>query len=114
MPDAVGRLDTRVEIWRSAAEDGPGGRRVGPPALLATRWASCIADRGTTALEGTQPVDRADLVVTMRTDGVTRTITVEDRLVIAGRTYALRTVELPNRLTGRIRMTAVAEARGAP
>jgi Phage head-tail joining protein len=109
--DQTGAMDKRVEIWRAPAEDGPGGRRIGALAKIATVWASAVPDRGTTAMEGERPVDRADLVVTMRNLGAVKKLTVEDRLVIAGDTYMLRTIELPNRLTGRRRCYAVREGR---
>lgn len=110
MPDIAGLLDKRVTILRGGETDGPVGRRVSRPAAIGQRWASVRPDRGTTAQEGQVVVDRNDLIVTLRADSLTRTLTIDDRLDFAGYSYRPKSIEPPNRITGRITLYCVREA----
>lgn len=110
MPDLIGLLDKRVGIWRAAEAEGAMGRKVGLRVLVGTRWASVRPDRGTTAMEGQVPVDRCDLIVTMRADSLTKTLTIDDRIAYGGHSYVPRSIEPANRLTGRITCYLVREA----
>lgn len=110
MRDAIGLLDKRVGILRAAEAEGAMGRKVGVRVLVGTRWASVRPDRGTTAIEGQVPVDRADLIVTMRADSLTKTLSIEDRLEFEGRSYVPRSIEPANRQTGRITCYCVRQA----
>jgi head-tail adaptor len=110
MPDLIGLLDSRVTILRATETEGSMGVKVGARAAVGTRWASVRPDRGTTALEGKVPVDRCDLIVTLRADTLTKTLTIEDRIAYGGHSYVPRSVEPPNRQTGRITCYLVREA----
>lgn len=110
MPDIIGLLDKRVSILRAAETDGAMGRKVGPREAIGTRWASVRPDRGTTAQEGQILVDRCDLIVTMRADSLTMSLTIEDRIGFRGQSYMPKTIEPPNRQTGRITLYCVREA----
>jgi head-tail adaptor len=110
MPDIAGMMRHRVAIMRATEAEGAVGRKVGVRIGIATRWASVRPDRGTTALEGGQPVDRCDLIVTMRADSVTKSLTIEDRLEYLGGSYIMRTIEPPNPSNGRITVYCVREA----
>jgi head-tail adaptor len=112
MPDLAGVMRHRVEIWRQEATDGALGRRLGPPVLVATVWASIRPDRGTTAHEGQVAVDRCDLIVTMRAHAAVRELTGDHVLRIQGQSYRMRSIEPANPLTGRRTVYCVREAPG--
>jgi len=117
MTDIIGALSSRVSVHRAYEAEGAMGRKVGVRILIDERWASVRPDRGTTALEGRVPVDRCDLIVTLRTGGVVDTLTIEDRIVYPARTgdwYRITTIEPGNRLTGRRTLHCVREARRDP
>lgn len=116
MTDAVGLLDSRVSIHRAYEAQGAMGRKAGVRIMIDERWASVRPDRGTTAMEGQVPVDRCDLIVTLRSGGVVDTLTIEDRLVHPARTgdwYRIQSIEPANRRTGRRTLYCVREARRA-
>lgn len=111
--DSIGAMDKRVSIHRAAATAGVMGRKVGERVNIAEVWAYVRADSGTTALEGQVPVDRCDLVITLRWLGVAKTLTIEDRIRFpadTGDQYRILTIPPANRLTGRIVLRCVREA----
>lgn len=110
MADLIGLLDQRVTIMRPAAAEGAMGHRIGARTEVGRRWASVRPDRGSTAMEGQVPVDRCDLIVTMRADSLTKTLTIDDRITYGGHSYVPRSIEPANRLTGRITCYLVREA----
>lgn len=117
MPDIIGLLDKRVSFHRAYEAEGAMGRKVGVRICIDERWASVRPDRGTTALEGQVPVDRCDLVVTLRTGGIVDQLTIEDRLVYPARSgdwYRITSIEPANRQTGRRTLYCVREARPSP
>lgn len=114
MPDVIGAMDKRVSIHRAAAAAGVMGRKVGERVNVGTVWAYVRSDAGTTAIEGQVPVDRCDLVITLRWLGLAKTITIEDRIRFPAETgdqYRILTIPPANRLTGRITFRCVREAR---
>lgn len=117
MPDIIGLLDKRVSFHRAYEAEGAMGRKVGVRICIDERWASVRPDRGTTALEGQVPVDRCDLIVTLRTGGIVDQLTIEDRLVYPARSgdwYRITSIEPANRQTGRRTLYCVREARPSP
>lgn len=117
MTDIAGALSSRVSVHRAYEAEGAMGRKVGVRIMIDERWASVRPDRGTTAMEGQVPVDRCDLVVTLRIGGVVDTLTIEDRIVYPARTgdwYRITSIEPANRRTGRRTLYCVREARRDP
>lgn len=99
-----GKRDKRVHVLQRAVL--PGGQR-GDFALAFARFAAVYAKGGGQAIEGGRAANGSFYEVVLPDDSATRTIAVDDRLLVAGRTMDVTRADAPDRLKQTITIAAV-------
>ena len=95
-----GKLDTRITILRRLPQDPSfrAGSTRGDYAPAFSRWAA-IYERATgRQAEAGASQNVVSIVVTMRDDSETRTISIEDRIMLMDQEMAITGIGLPDRI----------------
>ena len=96
----------RVTFRRRAdVADPTGGTTKGDYVDAFSRWANVRQVTGRQIVEAGRAEDSIDMIVQVRDDAVTRTISLADRATLRGDDFEIVTVGQPNRQRGDIEMT---------